>query len=51
MQELRKQLSSYKVPRAYVQITRDEVPLLHSNKVSRRDVTALVAQRLGRPAA
>lgn len=49
--KLRKQLSSYKVPRAYVQIARDEVPLLHSNKVSRRDVTALVARRLGRPAA
>jgi acyl-CoA synthetase (AMP-forming)/AMP-acid ligase II len=49
--KLRKQLSSYKVPRAYVQITRDEVPMLHSNKVSRRLVVELVAQRLGRPAA
>ncbi|HEX8058987.1 MAG TPA: hypothetical protein VF481_20120, partial [Novosphingobium sp.] len=49
--KLRKQLSAYKVPRAYVQITREEVPLLHSNKVSRRMVTELVAGRLGRPAA
>ncbi|MBV1690538.1 acyl--CoA ligase [Novosphingobium sp. G106] len=49
--KLRKQLSAYKVPRAYVQITREEVPLLHSNKVSRRMVTELVAARLGRPAA
>ena len=48
---LRKRLSSYKVPRAYVQIKRDEVPMLHSNKVSRRMVVDLVAQRLGRPAA
>lgn len=49
--KLRKQLSSYKVPRAYVQITREEVPMLHSNKVGRRLLTEMVAQRLGRPAA
>jgi acyl-CoA synthetase (AMP-forming)/AMP-acid ligase II len=49
--KLRKQLSSYKVPRAYVQISRDEVPMLHSNKVGRRLLTEMVAQRLGRPAA
>jgi len=48
--ELRKRLSSYKVPRAYVQIARDEVPLLHSNKVSRRMVVDLMAEKLGRPA-
>jgi acyl-CoA synthetase (AMP-forming)/AMP-acid ligase II len=48
---LRKRLSSYKVPRAYVQIKRDEVPVLHSNKVSRRMVVDLVAERLGRSAA
>lgn len=46
--KLRQQLSSYKVPRAYVAIARDEVPLLASNKVSRREVAALLAQRLGR---
>jgi acyl-CoA synthetase (AMP-forming)/AMP-acid ligase II len=46
---LRKRLSSYKVPRAYVQISRDEVPMLHSNKVSRRLVEQLMAEKLGRP--
>jgi len=45
---LRKRLSSYKVPRAYVEITRDEVPMLHSNKVSRRMIEALMAEKLGR---
>jgi len=44
--ELRSRLSSFKVPQAYVLITRDEVPLLHSNKVSRRDLGALVTSRL-----
>jgi len=46
--ELRSRLSGYKVPRAYVEISRDDVPMLHSNKVSRRMVADLVAQRLGR---
>ncbi len=46
--ELRARLSAYKVPRAYVQITREEVPMLHSNKVSRRMVEALMAEKLGR---
>jgi len=46
--ELRKRLSGYKVPRLYVEITREEVPMLHSNKVSKRMVQALVAERLGR---
>ncbi|MBU6266416.1 MAG: acyl--CoA ligase, partial [Sphingomonadales bacterium] len=45
---LRKQLSGYKVPRAYVAITRDEVPMLHSNKVSRRMVADMLAQKLRR---
>jgi acyl-CoA synthetase (AMP-forming)/AMP-acid ligase II len=45
---LRRRLSAYKVPRAYVAIRRDEVPLLHSNKVARREIAAMVAQRLGR---
>jgi acyl-CoA synthetase (AMP-forming)/AMP-acid ligase II len=45
---LRKQLSSYKVPRAYVAIGRDEVPLLASNKVARREIAAMMAKRLGR---
>jgi acyl-CoA synthetase (AMP-forming)/AMP-acid ligase II len=46
--QLRKRLSSYKVPRAYVEITRDEVPMLHSNKVARRQIAAMMAERLGR---
>ncbi|MGE3690802.1 MAG: class I adenylate-forming enzyme family protein [Novosphingobium sp.] len=46
--ELRKRLSGYKVPRAYVEITREEVPILHSNKVSRRMVEKLMAEKLGR---
>lgn len=49
--KLRKQLSSFKVPRAYVEITREEVPMLHSNKVGRRLLATMVAERLGRPAA
>lgn len=46
--KLRQRLSSYKVPRAYVAITREEVPMLHSNKVSRRQVERMMAERLGR---
>lgn len=46
--ELRNRLSSYKVPRAYVELAREEVPLLHSNKVARREVAKIVAERLGR---
>ncbi len=45
--KLRQCLSSYKVPRAYVAITRDEVPLLASNKVARREIAAMLAKRLG----
>lgn len=44
--QLRQRLSSYKVPRRYVQIRRDEVPMLASNKVARRQIEALLAQRL-----
>jgi len=39
-------LSSYKVPRAWVEFSRDEVPLLHSNKVARREIARIVAERL-----
>jgi acyl-CoA synthetase (AMP-forming)/AMP-acid ligase II len=46
--QLRQRLSGYKVPRAYIQIKRDEVPMLPSNKVARREVAAMIAQRLGR---
>ncbi len=47
---LRQRLSSYKVPRAYVAIPRADVPMLHSNKVARREIAALLEQRLGRTA-
>ena len=47
---LRQRLSSYKVPRAYVQIAREEVPLLHSNKVSRRLFGDFLIKKLGREA-
>ena len=36
------------MPRAYVAITRDEVPMLPSNKVSRRAIEALLSERIGR---
>jgi len=46
--ELRQRLSAYKVPREYVAITRDEVPMLPSNKVARRQIETMMIQRLGR---
>jgi acyl-CoA synthetase (AMP-forming)/AMP-acid ligase II len=46
--QLRQRLSGYKVPRAYVALTREEVPMLHSNKVARRQIERLLAERLGR---
>jgi acyl-CoA synthetase (AMP-forming)/AMP-acid ligase II len=45
---LRQRLSSFKVPVAYVSITRQEVPMLPSNKVARREIAAMLAKRLGR---
>ncbi len=46
-QKLQQRLSSYKVPRRYLAIRREEVPMLHSNKVARRELAALLARRLG----
>lgn len=48
---LKKSLSSFKVPRQFVAITRAEVPMLPTNKVSRRDIERLMAAKLGRDAA
>ena len=45
---LRKNLSGFKVPREFVAISREEVPMLPTNKVSRRDIERMLAQRLGR---
>lgn len=44
--ELRKRLSSFKVPRAYIELTRAEVPMLPSNKVARRVIADMLAARL-----
>lgn len=46
--KLRQRLSSFKVPRAYVAMTREEVPMLHSNKVARRQLERILAEKLGR---
>jgi len=46
--KLKANLSGFKVPRAFVQIGRDEVPMLHSNKVARREIAKMIAERLGR---
>ncbi|MET0179127.1 MAG: class I adenylate-forming enzyme family protein [Novosphingobium sp.] len=43
--DLRARLSSYKVPRKYVQISRDEVPMLPSNKVAKREIAELIERR------
>jgi acyl-CoA synthetase (AMP-forming)/AMP-acid ligase II len=48
--QLRQRLSSYKVPRVILQLDRDEIPMLPSNKVARREIATLLAQRLGRTA-
>ena len=47
-QQLRQRLSSYKVPREYVAISREEVPMLPSNKVARRQIETLMVLRLDR---
>lgn len=46
--EMRRRLSGYKVPRAWLRLTRAEVPLLHSNKVARREIAAMLAKATGR---
>lgn len=46
--EMRRRLSGYKVPRAWIALTRAEVPLLHSNKVARREIATMIAERTGR---
>jgi acyl-CoA synthetase (AMP-forming)/AMP-acid ligase II len=46
--KLRQRLSSFKVPRMYVEIKREDVPMLHSNKVGRRLMENMLAKKLGR---
>jgi acyl-coenzyme A synthetase/AMP-(fatty) acid ligase len=48
--EMRQRISGYKVPRLWLAIRREEVPTLHSNKVSRRELAKLLAERLSREA-
>ncbi len=47
-EQLRQRLSGFKVPREYVILSRDEVPMLHSNKLARHQIERIIAQRLGR---
>lgn len=44
---LRKRISSYKVPREYLVIQRDDVPMLPTNKVARRELAAMLEANLG----
>ncbi|KHK88961.1 class I adenylate-forming enzyme family protein [Novosphingobium malaysiense] len=43
---LRARLSSFKVPSAYVTLAREEVPMLATNKVARREIERMMIQRL-----
>ncbi len=45
-EQLTQRLSSFKVPRAYVLLRREEVPMLPSNKVARREIEKIVERRL-----
>jgi acyl-CoA synthetase (AMP-forming)/AMP-acid ligase II len=45
--QLKARLSGFKVPRQFVEIALDDIPMLPSNKVARRALQALVAERLG----
>jgi len=47
---LKEHMSSFKVPREYVEFSRTDIPLLPSNKVHRRQLEKMVAERLGRTA-
>jgi acyl-coenzyme A synthetase/AMP-(fatty) acid ligase len=46
--QLKQRLSGFKVPREYVLFERDEVPMLHSNKVARRQIGKIIEEKLGR---
>ncbi|HEX7858670.1 MAG TPA: class I adenylate-forming enzyme family protein [Sphingobium sp.] len=45
---MKARLSSFKLPRAYVELKREDVPMLPSNKVARRQIETLMIGRLGR---
>ncbi len=50
-QQLKARLSPYKVPRAYALFSHAELPMLASNKVARRELAKLLAERLAITAA
>lgn len=45
---LKERMSGFKVPREYVEFSRADIPLLPSNKVHRRQLEKMIAERLGR---
>ncbi len=45
---MRQKLSGFKVPRVYVPMAREEIPMLPSNKVSRRQLEKILLEKLGR---
>ncbi|HKT53000.1 MAG TPA: fatty acid--CoA ligase family protein, partial [Caulobacteraceae bacterium] len=47
--KLRQRLSGFKVPRTFITIGREEVPMLPSNKVARRVLEQMLTERLSRP--
>jgi acyl-CoA synthetase (AMP-forming)/AMP-acid ligase II len=49
--ELKRRMSGYKVPKAYALFSHAEIPMLPSNKVARRVLAEMLAERLGRRAA
>ncbi len=49
--ELKRRMSGYKVPKAYAEFAHAEIPMLPSNKVARRILAQMLAERLGRDAA
>jgi acyl-CoA synthetase (AMP-forming)/AMP-acid ligase II len=48
---LKQRMSGYKVPKAYAEFRHEEIPMLPSNKVARRVLAEMLAERLGRGAA
>jgi acyl-CoA synthetase (AMP-forming)/AMP-acid ligase II len=48
---LKQRMSGFKVPKAYAEFRHEEIPMLPSNKVARRVLAQMLAERLGRKAA
>lgn len=46
--ELKQRMSGYKVPKAYAVFSHADIPMLPSNKVARRVLAQMLAERLGR---